>query len=273
MKVNIKSFILVLLIFTVPEVKCGEVTFKIEKIGEREIKRFSVVIRHGIVTDADMKIEDNFEISNFVCLEENHSIELIIYEEKQETFQIIVNKSFDLERYTEHDLDNAIKEFAGKRKVCFFNSYFVKKVSTVNDKAELYLKFIKDETSFDFTKILSLYVIMSNGDIFAVLKSIEDEYAKDIRKLQNDYVAVTLAAESLIREENNTNTIVNLNGQALKFESTGILSVYFIDPNYLPNSTNKNIYFSKSENPQGKLEMTFKRNELNIIFPDKNSYI
>lgn len=271
MKTTFRPFILILLAFTLSEVKCGKVTIKIDgpkpMIDQEGEKPVSVLITHGEVTDPNMERSKFLDFTKFTCLEENQSFEIIIGEASLKASQVIVYTSFDFGTYKVHNYENAITEFDGNNKVCFFNGYFKRDESAKQDKLEFYLKFITNEKTFDFTKILSLFVMISEQEISTILQSIQNEYTENIKQLEGNYDVNTLAVYNFEKEEDDKDTKVKLNGQTFELNGLGMFYVFFIDPKYRPESQPFQDYYEVSK----LIKITYANKEVNIIFPDPES--
>ena len=177
MKMTFRSFVIVALMFSVSEVKCGEVNVEIKEldsIKDKAMKKVSLLITHSPVTDKIIKKSSDFESFMFTCLEQNQSLELDIHAEKPDEFQVIVNKSFDFGPFEVHYPQDTILNFSENDKVCFFNGYFVRLHSDNKDKAELFLNFMTEKTEFVKEQFLSFYTSIDKKIIFTNLQSIAD---------------------------------------------------------------------------------------------------
>ena len=267
-----RSLVLVLLMFTVSEVKCGDVTFMIEKkhqiIDNNKTINISFYITHGTNPTTKNRIWQNFFASKFVCLYQNQTIKLELTDAKPESFKVIVKKSFDFGTYEDHNPDYRIPNFIKNDSVlCFFTGSFKKNLDTTQDKAELYIRFFTDKKYFPYQRILIMNIFLEENYIFTHLTTIEKHYSYQEVK-DDDYVLKELSYKKIDRKEDMKNIKVNLNGDNFELDGIGTFKVFFTHPNYLPEFNDPNIYYGKDKNPQGKLEITFVDNVVNIMFPN-----
>ena len=156
------SFVLVVLMFIVFEVKSNKVTVKIDEVSSSKNgtpkKRVFVMITHGTFDNKKLKTIYSIKSSEFTCLKENHSVVILTGNEKPEAFKVVVKQSFDFGKFEDYDSSVGITQTFENNIACFFNGYFSRDSDQEEeeDKVELYLNFLT-KTAFDLPKILIFY--------------------------------------------------------------------------------------------------------------------